>query len=569
MNKLSRLFYTLIYLKPTQLAFFILRRKFQAKKVRVDDAITKSFSSGARIELSIPVQGGLKAKGEFEYLNQYATMEDEVDWSARALPRLWGYNLHYFDYLRNDQVDDSYRFSLIESWINANKENSQPGWEPFTCSLRIVNWLSFLSRFPEYQASKVLDSLYHQVMWLELNDERHILANHYFENLKALLFAGVFFQGADADRWRKKATAELKAQLKEQTLDDGGHYERSPQYHSLMLENYLDIYNLVSSNSNYFQIDFTELLKHTAERGLHFLRDIVFPDGEIPLLNDSAFGSAPTLVQLEAYARRLFNFEPRAVPDSIINKPDFGLYGLRRGADMLVLDCGDIGPSYQPGHTHCDFLSFELMKSGQRIIVDTGVSEYEPGESRRYLRSTQAHNTVVVNGLEQSEVWGEFRVARRAKKRSATILEDEAGAQLQASFDGFYASSWRRRPSFSHARKMDVKLLKDAICSINVTDTICSIRSPNEAVYAESYIHFHPDIDILEAGLGSMGPSKSFSITSGGKEIAILAVDARFETQLRETIYCPEFGKKDKNLCLLIAAKELGDLEFGYKLVFT
>ena len=79
------------------------------------------------------------------------------------------------------------------------------------------------------------------VSWLEKNDERHILANHYFENLKALLFAGCFFIGKDADRWRERALVEIPKQLREQTLQDGGHYERSPQYHALMLENYLDI----------------------------------------------------------------------------------------------------------------------------------------------------------------------------------------------------------------------------------------------------------------------------------------------------------------------------------------
>jgi hypothetical protein len=51
-----------------------------------------------------------------------------------------------------------------------------------------------------------LSSLHQQALWLERNLEKHLLANHYFKNGKALLFAGLFFTGADADRLLRKGT---------------------------------------------------------------------------------------------------------------------------------------------------------------------------------------------------------------------------------------------------------------------------------------------------------------------------------------------------------------------------
>ena len=66
-----------------------------------------------------------------------------------------------------------------------------------------------LSLSPEGRED-VLKNLYQQTLWLEQNLELHILANHYFENLKALFFAGVFFQGDDPKRWLSFSIKELQ-----------------------------------------------------------------------------------------------------------------------------------------------------------------------------------------------------------------------------------------------------------------------------------------------------------------------------------------------------------------------
>ena len=567
-KRLSRLAYTLCYLKPTQLAFFILRRKLSAKTIRPEALLDVSIRDAFNLSSPITLEGGLKRQGCFEFLNIEQTCH-AVDWRCESKPRLWAYNLHYFDYLRNTDIDDVYRVSLIDDWIRKNNENSQPGWEPFTCSLRSVNWIFFLSSYPQFCDSKRLASLYHQLLWLEKNDERHILANHYFENLKALLFGGVFFKGEDADRFRTKAVKGLKDQLKEQTLQDGGHYERSPQYHCLMLENYLDIYNLVVNNTDLFDSGFKTLVRETAGRGLRFLKDIVLPDRQIPLFGDSAFGIAPTLAQLESYAHQLFGYEIAPLKDGVIDKTDFGFYGIRHGRDMLLMDCGDIGPKYQPGHTHCDFLSYELMKDGQRIIVDTGVCEYAPGKTRQYLRSTSAHNTVVVNGLEQSEVWGEFRVARRAKKLLASVELDSDLLRIKGAFEGFYASKLYWKPDFSHSRQMDVKLLKDGLKSINVIDIIKPIRSDSESFSCESFIHIHPDFHLVKQEETADTALIVYALYMGPSEIAHMKFDVSLASEIRDTFYCPEFGRKYKNQCLVLTVKGAGTVEFGYSIVFT
>lgn len=474
----------------------------------------------------------------FCFLNNEKKMDEAAfDWAVKDVYRLWGYNLHYFDYLRQQELLLEKKQWLVDNWIDLNPQGSQPGWEPFTASLRIVNWIFFLANNKSIDADEIHHSLYTQCLWLEVNDEKHILANHYFENLKALLFAGCYFKSKNANRWFEKAKKEILIQIEEQTLFDGGHYERSPQYHSLMLENYLDIYNLAVSNSNYFEGSFTNKIKEKIESGLFFLSDIVFPDQQIPLFNDSAFGISPSFRELENYASRLLIWNNSSESPSIIHKVESGFYGYRSNQDMLIMDCGDIGPGYQPGHTHCDFLSYELMKDGQRIVVDTGTCEYEPGERRHYLRSTAAHNTVSINQMEQSVIWGEFRVAQRAKKKSATIDYSSNEVLIKAAYRGFFKQSWSFNPGFEHSRQINVKLVKESIKAIEVIDRISALSKCQESTFVQSFIHFHPDIDIEKNNDGKCFLQRS------GKKIGELSFMTELDVVLEKAIYCPEFGK--------------------------
>ena len=86
-------------------------------------------------------------------------------------------------------------------------------------------------------------------------------------------------------------------------------------------------------------------------------------------------------------------------------------------------DVGEIGPDYRPGHAHADTLCFELSVFGQRLVVNSGTSEYGLGAERLRQRGTAAHSTVQIDGADSSEVWSGFRVARRARPLCRTLDE--------------------------------------------------------------------------------------------------------------------------------------------------
>lgn len=545
--------HTIRHLRPKQAWFYLIRRGLPPRRVREPGHTLQTRPLSLRSPIA--VRGIHRGEGLFRFLNHTEQLNDNsFNWWPEQVTRLWRYNLHYFDYLRETERPLANKTELLTQWVRSNPQNTQPGWEPFTISLRIVNWVFFLQRYPELASEEIKLSLYTQAAWLEKNDERHILANHYFENLKALAFAGAYFDGKQADRWLRRAKRELIEQLQEQTLADGGHYERNPQYHGLMLENTLDLYNLASSNTEIFEPHFAETLQLHNEKALSYYEDIQFPDGQPPLFRDTAFGIAPSASSLRAYCNALNNrsLQPNSVTGELIRKRESGVFGYRHQQDMLAINAAAVGPSYQPGHTHCDLLSYELMLAGQRIVVDSGVSEYEPGEMREYARSTPAHNTISVDDEEQSEVWGEFRVGRRAEVLSADIKQQGQQVVFTGEYQGFPAVNGQ----MVHRRTIDTLIEKnDTIQSIRVVDRI----SGGGAHKLTSFIHLHPEISVLEL-------TNNRIILKAKNNLTLkLEFDSNLDCKIDSSYYCSEFGLKENNRCIQLSrTSELpADLEYS------
>jgi uncharacterized heparinase superfamily protein len=161
------------------------------------------------------------------------------------------------------------------------------------------------------------------------------------------------------------------------------------------------------------------------------------PGGSLHLFNDAAEGIAPARGWLDAMARRVCGAAIPA-PEGCFALPRGGYWGFAGAAERMVVDCGEAGPAYQPGHAHCDLLSFELDLADRPVVVDAGVAGYEAGPLRTYARATRAHNTVTIGGGDQSEVWGAFRVARRATVRSATAEVEPGGFHFRGAYSPYH-----------------------------------------------------------------------------------------------------------------------------------
>jgi len=524
---LSHYVRTVSHLKIRQIAYQLIRRFCPRSKALL---ITRSVAPRQGMALTQPLNLRMQGKkNNFTFLNVTKRFDKAgFDWSSPEMGKLWRYNLHYFGYLNEKGRPWQSKAFLIDDWLKNNPQGTPDAWEPFPVSLRIVNWVKF---FLSLEASgKVADgwlkNLCEQVLWLERNIEYHLLANHYFKNGKALTFAGLFFAGEDAARWLKKGLVILGEELNEQILDDGGHFERSPMYHSMILEDCLDLLNLMNGcEKTEIEVVRGRLAEVTAKMS-RFLAVMCHPDGGIALFNDAAFGIEALPSDLIAYYERLTGRSLQRPDDRFMSLPASGYFILSPASgDRLFIDCGPIGPDYQPGHAHCDTLSFELSLKGRRVIVDSGCFEYEDGSIRQYNRGNAGHNTLTIDGRNQSEVWGAHRCARRARPLYANLNKEPDGTLV---FEGAHDGYHRLSGSPIHHRR------------ISWSGDICLIEDRVEGKghhEIESRLHIHPSLSVdFTDGVAN--------ILDDDEVLVTVSLNGKGEILKNQGWYCPEFGIK-------------------------
>jgi len=361
------------------------------------------------------------------------------------------YNLHYFDDLDagGEPGRGLWQRAFLERWLRDNPPTQGIGWDSYPMSLRIVNWIRWLWR-GEAPVGEMIESLAIQARHLRARLEHHLLGNHLFVNAKALLFAGTYFQGAEADAWRAEAERLLAREMGEQILEDGGHFERSPMYHALILADVLDLVALAKAAPG--STGLQHRLRAMASPMLRWLAAMSHPDGEIALFNDAVTGVAPAHAALAGYARTLGILADES-STAVVDLAASGYTRVERTGAVLITDTAPLGPDHQPGHGHADTLSFELSIAGQRVIVDSGVSEYGTSPERLRQRGTAAHNTVVIDHVDSSEVWSGFRVARRARIRDRRVDVAPERVTISASHDGYRRLLGR----VEHARRWEIE----------------------------------------------------------------------------------------------------------------
>lgn len=483
---------------------------------------------------SIRPSSSLVGPEEFNFLGLKGSL-GVIGWNGPCREKLWRYNQHYFNDLNASAASERHEWhlSLLKNWVEQNPPALGVGWESYPISLRMVNWIKW-HLAGNTLPTLCIQSLAIQARFLSKRLEWHLLGNHLFANAKALVFAGLFFQGDEATAWLKMGLRIIESELAEQILQDGGHFERSPMYHAIVLEDLLDLIN--ASQLWSASIDSSVILgwRAVAKRMFFWLGAMTHPDGQISFFNDAAFDIAPSLKNLSEYAESLgikldFNL---ARPGLTAYKLDQSGYIQLRSRDAVaLLDVAPIGPDYLPGHAHADTLSFEMSIFDQRVIVNGGTSRYGLSPDRLRERQTVSHSTVEVNGLSSSEVWSGFRVARRAYPFDLELSRNSAQVAVSCSHDGYKYLSGKP----VHRRTW---LLREN--AIEVRDVIQGSHSQAIARFI-----LHPDIAVSEVAQGvwelrlPQGDLITFVIEKG-------------TSQLERAFYAPEFGKVLLTQCLSV-----------------
>jgi uncharacterized heparinase superfamily protein len=432
---LDRYWQTVRWLRPVQIYGRIW---FRLRRPQVSAATLPVRSTRGQPWSSCDRPSSMVGARRFRFQNVEHSIDEAGDWNSREVSRLWTYHLHYFDDLvtrgaaeRRDGLTQ-----LLNRWIAENPPGHGPGWEPYPASLRIVNWIKWIWSDPAADP-RLAASLAVQARYLSRRLEHHLLGNHLWANAKALVFAGTFFQSPESDRWLRRGLNLIEREIGEQILADGGHFEGSPMYHSIMLEDVLDLIQLASRRPELIDAAVLARWRDTAARMIRWLRVMTHPDGRIAQFNDAAFENSRELSSLADYASSLGVMFDSDSLNAVEVLNQSGYVRIERGPAVLIADVAPIGPDYQPGHGHADTLSFELSVGGVRAIVNGGTSTYDAGVERLRQRGTASHNTVEVDGVNSSEVWGSFRVARRARPFDVRFGTDGEVAWLSAAHDGY------------------------------------------------------------------------------------------------------------------------------------
>lgn len=457
------LFHTLTYLKGSQIVYQIKNRLFNPK---FKSYIAPLNAGKLKMNFFIPKYTSRLEK-TFVFLNIRSSF---IAWDNKDNGMLWTYNLNYMDWLLQEEATCEEGIKWIDKFIKDFSIN-RVGLDPYPIALRGINWIKFITLHEKHltaeQTKRWNDSLFSQYQLLTNKLEFHLLGNHLLEDLYSLLIAAIYFKDR---KLYNKASRLLIKELDEEILNDGAHYEQSPMYHCILLDRLLDCYNF-SKNNSYFtdQDSLTDFLREKAEKMLGHLECMIYADKTFPLFNDSAFKVAPTVKEIFQYAQRL------GVQWKRIKLYECGYRHLSSDSLEAFVDVGNITASYQPGHSHADTFNYELRVNGNPFIVDTGISTYDKTARRQLERSTIAHNTVSLGGLDSSQVWGGFRVGKRARVK---LLRDDK-KQIIASHNGFGKAD-------IHTRSF---ILIDDVFEIEDT-----ISTHNQA---RNYIHLAPDVQIL------------------------------------------------------------------------
>ncbi len=375
--------------------------------------------------------------GSFEFNHEVHRLAEPIAWLDNPSTDVeWHILLHKFYYAvglglafaRSADARYVQRWvGLLDSWMAAVPAGFIAA---DVTGRRVQNWIysyHFFVTDAQHATGAHITAAFHARLLASLHQQvEHLCANltpkrnHRTLELYAIFLAGVVFpEMRRAAHWRRFALDETVANMASDLLADGVHCELSTDYHHLVLKNYLNLRRLASQNA----MAVPAAMDAALQRGLEFSLHVHKPDGIVPSLSDGdargfldllqqgadLYGRADMLFvatggkQGTPPARRVAHFDASGYH---VLRSDWGTATPFADAQYLVFDSGPLG---EGNHGHLDCLSFELAAFGRSLVVDPGRYTYSEAPDpdagvnwRVHFRGTAAHNTVCVDGRQQT-----------------------------------------------------------------------------------------------------------------------------------------------------------------------
>nr|WP_303715452.1 alginate lyase family protein [Kutzneria buriramensis]WKX16035.1 alginate lyase family protein [Kutzneria buriramensis] len=493
----------------------------------------------------------------------------------------------------------------LRSWWTANPPLRGVHWiSGIELGIRLLSWVwvrRLLDGWPGaaglFEDNPVaLNQIWHHQRWLAAFPSRGSSANNHVIAEAAGQFAAscAFGWFPSSARWRADALRSLERHLRGNTFDSGLNRELATEYHGLVLELGLAAVaeadaagRPVPASIRLVLLRMTDALAAIVDSRLRPPRQGDADDGHGIVLDgagtdrwgsllatgDAVFGRLDwwpevtgTDVRTPLLAALIKPTKPAVTRPA--SRPahfaDAGMTVLRGPGEIWCrCDGGPHGFLSIAAHAHADALSVEVRHDGVDVLADPGTYCYHgQPEWRQYFRSTLGHNTLQLDGGDQSLSGGPFLWTRHARSRVLTVdtsgTSDGGTARWCAEHDGYQGSVHRRRVELTAAKQ-----------ELRVVDEVRGQHSPRPAVR----LAFHLGPAIAADLVGNRAVLTWIRDDEGRSAVLDLPGELSWRAHRGETEpplgwYSAGFGRKEPTTTLVGTGFADGAQEFTTVLTF-
>jgi hypothetical protein len=392
----------------------------------------------------------------------------------------------------------------LDSWFLACPYGQGPNWSSaLEVAIRLANWsvawqLFGFSKYPSDFQARWLRSVYQHAEFVSGWLSKHSSANNHLIGEAAGLYLAALTWPCwpRAQGWLAQARSVLEREALAQNAPDGVNREQAVAYQQFVLEMLLACLLAGRAAGANAGQPFSEAYEARIESMMDFLASIMDAGGNLPMFGDAddgvllglepgGFAACRPLLAAGAilFGRGDFKLKAGVLDDRtrwLLGRdaqrrfdaidaektrlplrqtfPEGGYFVLGCGFDgpgeiRVVADAGPLGYRSIAAHGHADALSFTLSAGGRELLVDPGTYAYHTHPVwRHYFRGTGAHNTVRIDGLDQSVSGGNFMWLAKARAGCSLWLSSAD----KDSFEGWHDGYMRLEDPVKHRRLIEL-----------------------------------------------------------------------------------------------------------------